>query len=156
MAVLSEGRNQAVTGVVPPQVEEALIRDAWPSVTLFSGPAALGKKLIQSKFLAPLGWFLLLPLYFLKVGPVLGRRYRLTNRRLMICRGLQATPSQEIELARIDDVRLAENSYDSFYRAGTLEVISGGQVAMKLPACSFPDAFEIAILNACKAWAPKS
>jgi uncharacterized membrane protein YdbT with pleckstrin-like domain len=155
MAVMSEARHQPVTGVVPPQVEEALIRDAWPSVTLFAAPAALGKSLILSIFLAPLGWFLLLPLYFSKVMPFLARRYRLTNRRLMICRGLQAVPSQEVELSRIDDVRLQENSYDRFYRAGTLEIISGGQVVMSLPACSFPDAFRIAILDACAAWAPK-
>ncbi len=156
MTALSEARHQAVTGVVPPQVEEAQIRDAWPSVTLFAAPAALGKKLMLSIFLAPIGWFLLLPIYFTKVMPFIARRYRLTNRRLMICRGLHAVPTHAIALSRIDAVRLVEESYDRFYRAGTLEIISGGQVAMKLDACSFPDAFRIAILNACKAWAPKS
>ena len=53
---------------------EAMIRDMWPSVTLFPAPAALGKKLMQSIFLAPLGWFLLLPLYFVKVMPFVARR----------------------------------------------------------------------------------
>ena len=156
MPTLGEAKHQAITGVVPPQVEEALIRDAWPSVTLFPGPAALGKQFMLTYFLAPLGWFLLLPFYFLKVMPPFGRRYRLTNRRLMVCKGPQATPSEQIELSRIDDVRLPEESYDRFYRAGTLEIISGGQVAMRLTACSFPDAFRIAILSACQAWAPKA
>jgi hypothetical protein len=155
MPTLSEGSHQAVTGVVPPQVEEAMIRDMWPSVTFFPAPAALGKRLMQSIFLAPFGWFLLLPLYFLKVMPFIARRYRLTNRRLMICKGLQAVPVQQIELSQIEDVRLPEENWDRFYRAGTLEIISQGQVAMRLTACSFPDAFRVAILSTCAAWAPK-
>jgi hypothetical protein len=154
MLGLSESGAMPVGGA-PPQLAEVQIRDLWPSVTAFAGPAAIGKKLMQSIFLAPLGWFLLLPLYFAKIMPFIAKRFRLTNRRLMICRGLMAKPTRQIELSRIDDVRLVESSYDTFYRAGTLEIISGGQVAMKLEACPFPDSFRIAILSACAAWAPK-
>jgi hypothetical protein len=155
MTALSEPTKHAMWSVAPLHVGEIQIRDMWPSVTAFSAPAALGKKFMQSILLAPLGWFMLLPLYFFKVMPFIAKRYRLTNQRLLICRGLTARVSHEIKLSEIDDVRIADNSYDPFFRAGTLEIISAGQVAMKLVACSYPDAFRIAILSACKAWAPK-
>ena len=53
--------QQVATGVVPPQLGEAVIREVWPSVTIIPAVASLGRKLICSIFLAPLGWLLLLP-----------------------------------------------------------------------------------------------
>src|ERR1700732_2430925 len=83
MATMIDVRHQAITGVVPPQTAEAMIREVWPSVTIYSGVATLGEKLIRSIVLAPLGWILMLPVYFLKVMPFIARRYTLTNRRIM-------------------------------------------------------------------------
>src|SRR5262249_37668993 len=78
------GLNQPITGIVPPQLAEAIIRTAWPSVTAASPAAAnLARPLIRSVVLAPLGWAILFwP--FLKRLLFVPRRYTLTNRRLMI------------------------------------------------------------------------
>jgi hypothetical protein len=92
--------------------------------------------------------------YFKKILPFLAKRYTLTNRRLMIRTGLKGTPSHEIALAAIDDVRLEEGSYSHFYRSGNLEVLSNGHVALRLPAVPEPESFRRAILNAKLAWAP--
>jgi hypothetical protein len=154
MPIMMEGRQQAVTGVVPPQTGEAIIREVWPSVTTSSGIAALGEKLIRSIILAPLGWMLMLPIYFLKVLPFFARRYTLTNRRIMIRRGLRPVPSHEVALADIDDVHLDRDSANRFFRAATLEIISKGQVALKLPGVPDPESFRAAIRNACMAWVP--
>src|SRR5436309_506018 len=98
------GLKQPVTGVMPPQVAEANIRTIWPSVTATSpAAAALGRALTRTILLAPLAWLLLAPVYFLKVLPFFARRYTLTNRRLVVQRGLKAKPRQEVLLADIDE-----------------------------------------------------
>jgi hypothetical protein len=147
-------RKQAVTGLVPPQQGEAKIREAWPSVTATCPPAAtLGRKLMLSRAGAPFGWGLLLPVYFWKILPFLARRYTLTNRRLMLQRGLKPVPRQEVALADIEDVRVVPDANSAFYRAATLEIIAkGGQVALTLPGVPEPESFRQAILNACRAW----
>ena len=151
---MTEVRNQPVTGVTPPQVREALIREEWPSVTVVPPVATLGRMLIRSMVLAPLGWFLMLPFYFKKVLPVLATRYTLTNRRLMIQRGLKPQPVQEISLAEIDEVRIQTDANSDFFLAATLEIVSKGQVKLSLPGAPEPESFRHAILNACKAWVP--
>jgi hypothetical protein len=147
--------RQAVAGLMPPQLGEALIRETWPSVRAMNGGiAGLAAKLMRSIILAPLGWLLLAPLFAHRFRPFFCRRYTLTNRRLMIRRGIKPSPVQEIPLMEIEDVRLVPGTLDSFYHAADLEVISKGQPAMKLPGVPEPESFRHAIINAVKAWAP--
>jgi hypothetical protein len=151
-------RKQVVTGLIPPQVGEAKIRDAWPSVAATCAPAAhVGRKLMLSKCAAPLGWLILLPVYFWKILPFVARRYTLTNRRVMVQAGLKPVPRQEVALADIDDVRVIQDANSEFYRAATLEIIGkDGDVALTLPGVPGAEALRHAILNAAKAWtAPK-
>lgn len=154
--MLSVTENRVpVTGVTPPQLKEATIRVAWPSVAAMPAVAGLGRMLILSIALAPLGWFLMLPFYFRKILPFVGTRYALTNRRLMIQRGLRAkTASHEIALSDIDDVVLHKDANSHFFRSGNLDIVSKGQVRLKLAGVPEPEAFKHAILNACMAWVP--
>ncbi len=145
---------QVVTGIVPPQLGEALIRESFPSVAAFVPVATAGRILICSIIGAPLGWFLMLPVYFLKILPFFARRYTVTNRRVMIRRGLKPLPSAEVSLAQIDEVRIVRDANSHFFRAGTLEMVSSGKVVLTLPAVPEPESFRIAILSACRAWAP--
>jgi hypothetical protein len=64
---MQDVRKQVITGVVPPEVAEARIREAWPSVQRFKGPASLGRVLTRTVVLAPLAWLLMAPLYFARV-----------------------------------------------------------------------------------------
>jgi hypothetical protein len=205
----SVGPRQAVAGVMPPQLSEALVREVWPTVghgqsamanlgkrlirtglptptsatwwsavanlgkrlirTVFLAPlgwalltvvrvqpaaANLGKRLIRTVFLAPLGWGLLAPLFLAKFAPVVCQRYTLTNRRLMVQRGWKPAPRDEVPLEQIDEVRLDPASYDAFYHSGTLEVVSGGKVALRLTGVPEPEGFRQAIVNAVHAWVP--
>jgi hypothetical protein len=154
MPSLSDVRQQAVTGVVPPQTAEAVIRTAWPAVTTAAPVAALGKAMMRTIVLAPVAWMMLAPFYFKKILPFVAKRYTLTNRRLMIQRGLKPKPSREVLLAEIDEVRIPPESVDKFYRAGTLEIVSKGEVRMRLRGVPEPEAFRHAVLNACMAWVP--
>jgi hypothetical protein len=103
---------------------------------------------------APLGWLLLAPLYFRKVLPGLGRRYTLTNRRLMIQKAMMPTAVAEVSLADINEVRIKTDANSEFYRAATLEIVSKDHVALSLPGVPNPEAFRHAVLNASMAWVP--
>jgi hypothetical protein len=148
----TNGRPYAVTGLVPPQLAEAVIRETWPAVTDVPGVARLAERLMRTLILAPLAWLLLAPCYFKKVLPFLAKRYTLTNRRLMIRRGLTLQPSHEVALSEIDDVRVVPGSASVFYWAATLEILARGQVAMRLPGVPNAETFRRAILNAKQAW----
>lgn len=146
--------QQAFTGLTPPQAGEALIREAWPSVAARPGVASVGRVLTRSIIGAPLAWLLMGLFYFLKVFPFLATRYTLTNRRLMIRRGLRPEPAREIALAEIDDVRLLTDANSEFFRAGTLEILSHGKPVLTLPGVPEPESFRRSILDACAAWVP--
>jgi hypothetical protein len=154
MGTITDGRRQAVTGLVPPQLEETTIRVVWPSVATSPAIARLGRSMMRTIILAPLAWLMLAFFYFKKILPGLACRYALTNRRLMIQKGWKRTPSKEIALAAIDDVRLDPESYDAFYRTANLEIVSKGQVVMTLPGVPNAESFRHAIINAYKAWVP--
>jgi hypothetical protein len=140
---------------MPPQLGEAMIREAWRSVSSYLGPLPrLGAKLMKTVVLAPLGWLVLAPVFGRKLSPFICQRYTLTNRRIMIQHGLKPKPVLEVPLTSIDDVRLVPGSLDEFYRSGDLEVIANGQVALRLVGVPEPESFRYAILNAVKAWAP--
>jgi hypothetical protein len=157
--LMSGERMQAVTGVTPPQQAEALIREAFPSVVASPLPGAkagarLGRMLNKSIIGAPLAWALLIPPYFAKVLPFLAKRYTLTNRRVMIRRGIRPTPTHEVALGDIEEVRIHKDADSDFYREGTIEILSNGKAALTLEGVPEPDSFREAILNACRAWAP--
>jgi hypothetical protein len=161
MAVMAEFGSQAVTGVVAPSVGEAHLRDAWPSVASMPAKAALARRCYQSVLFAPIGWLVLAPFLvkrligFLPGCSGLVTRYRLTNRRLMVCKGYQAKPVQEVALDQIKDVRLQTDEVSDYFFAGTLEVIGpGGQLVMTLPGVREAESFRHSILQAAAAWGP--
>jgi len=154
MSLAAEVREQALTGVVPSNLGEAIIRDVWASMTASPGAARLAKTMQRSIIFAPLGWLLLLPGFTLRLMGVV-TRYRLTNRRLMVCKGMKAKPTKELPLDQIRDVRVVTDSYDDFYRSATLEIINpGGQVALTLPAVREPESLRHSILQAAQTWGP--
>ncbi|SRR5579883_1358041 len=151
---MQEMRQQAVTGIVAPQVGEALIREVFPSVAAHPGVARLGRTLTRTIIGAPVAWLIMLTVYFGKALPFLGRRYTLTNRRLMIRKGVSRRPSWEVSLAEIDDVRVQLDDNSEFFRAGNLEILSQGKVLATLPGVPEPESFRQSIINAFKAWVP--
>jgi hypothetical protein len=151
---MTDVRRQVVTGVVPPGVDEALIREVWPSVASQPAIASLGRALTNTIVLAPLAWGLMAAAYFGKLLPFLARRYALTNRRVLIRKGLKGIPGDSVPLSDIDEVRLVTDGNSDFFRAGTLEIVSGGKVLLTLKGIPEPESFRHAILNARNAWVP--
>jgi hypothetical protein len=92
--------------------------------------------------------------FFGKLLPIIGCRYTLTNRRLMIRHGWTCKVAKEIALADIDEVRVKPDGNSDFFRAANLEIVSKGAVVLTLAGVPEPDGFRHAILNASSAWAP--
>jgi hypothetical protein len=147
---------QPVTGVVPPLLAEARIRDVWPSVARFPALAGIGRALTATIILAPLAWLLMSAAYFGKLLPLIARRYTLTNRRVTTRAGWAGTVTGEVPLAEIEDVRVVPDSNTPFFRAADLQIIRNGQVALTLPGVPDPETFRQMILNARNAWAPET
>jgi hypothetical protein len=161
MPALADVRDQAVTGVTPPQVGEAIIRDVWQGVTAYQGPTSLARACYRSIIFAPVGWLVLAPFYFKKLLAIvpglsgLAVRYRLTNRRLMVCTGLKPVPEKEVPLDRIKDVKLVTDDNSDFFFSGALEVIDeSGQTVLSLTGVPEPESVRQAILQAAAAWGP--
>jgi Bacterial PH domain len=161
MSSLSRIDAQAVTGVVPPQVQEAMIREVWATVTANHAASTLSRKLISTIVLAPIGWLLIAPVWamrflgFLPGLSFLTVKYTLTNRRLMIRKGMKAHATQEIPLDQIQDIRFVSDGNTDFYVTATLEVINkDGKVAFEMPGLPEPESFRQAILQARDAWGP--
>jgi hypothetical protein len=133
---------------------ETRIREIWPTVARIPIVAGLGKMLINSIVLAPLGWLVMAGVYFGKVMPIVGVRYRLTDKRIAILHGWGKSVRAEVQLADIDDVQIDPATVDSFFRSADLKIIRAGNVAMTLSAVPDPEAFRHAILDARNAWVP--
>lgn len=143
-----------ITGIVPPDKAEALIRERYPSVARAPAIAGLGRMLTGTIILAPLAWLLMSLPFFSKVLPIVGRRYAVTNRRVLIKKGWGGAAAQEVKLADIDDVKMITDANSDFFRAANLDIISNGQVVMTLRGVPEPESFRHAILNTRNAWVP--
>lgn len=148
--------RQAITGVMPPQLCEAHIREVFATVLARAGGlASLARAFYRTGLLVPLGWLLLAPFFALKFAPGFCTRYTLTNRALQIRRGLRPRVRTEVLLDKIDDVRFDPASYDDFFLSGTLEIVSQGQVILRLLGVPEPEGFRQSIINSVSAWAGK-
>jgi hypothetical protein len=143
-----------VTGVIPPERAEAPIREVYPSVARIPAIAGIGRALTKTIVLAPLAWLLMSLAYFSKVLPIFMRRYRVTNRRLQIRKGWSGKVSESVPLEEIDEVVVVPDSNSDFFRAGTLEILHGKEIVLRLRGVPEPYSFRWAILNARNAWVP--
>jgi hypothetical protein len=158
---LARANEQIITGVVPPQLQEAMIREVWATVAANGPVLSMARKLIKSIFLAPLGWLLIAPFWakrflgFLPGLSFLTVKYTLTNRRLMIRAGMKPHMTKEISLADIGDVRIRTDGNSDFYTTGDLVIQRpDGTTAFELPGMPEPESFRLAILQSRDAWAP--
>jgi hypothetical protein len=159
MSSLARIDSHAITGVVAPKVQEAMIREVWATMTA-NGPAAtLARKLIGTIVLAPVAWLLIAPLFakrllgFLPGLSGLTVKYTLTNRRLMIRKGMKAHATAEIALDQIGEVRVVPDGNTDYYVTATVEAHrKDGSVALTMPGVPEPESFRQSILQARDAW----
>src|SRR5260370_15761994 len=161
MALLARLDSQAIAGVAAPQVQEAMIREVWATIAAHVPAATAARKMMQTIFLAPVGWLMIAPLFgarllgFLPGLHFLTVKYTLTNKRVMIRRGMKPVPQQELPLNEIGEVRTIVDANSAFYGTANLEIFrKDGAVAFTMKGVPEPESFRQAIIQARDAWGP--
>src|SRR4051812_8461788 len=121
--------KQAIAGVAPPELGEVTVMTIWPSIAATGLGRALGRLYgIQAGMgIITLGRLFMLAtaplalmLYFAVRMPWSIRRYRLTNRRVLVERGLQSKEERFVDLDRFDTITVDVLPGEAAHHAGDL------------------------------------
>jgi len=150
--------KQAIAGVVPADVEEVKAMTVWPSISAYRLGRVLGTACAirwPHVYIFRLGNLMALPsilpailLYFWKVLPRVGIRYCLTNRRVVVQRGMKGVDERAIELDGFGSIEVDVLPGQSYYDAGDLVFKSDGTEKFRLAGVSRPEAFRQCCLKA--------
>lgn len=154
-------RFQTISGVVPPAVAEATVMTVWPSVASTGLGQALGRLYRIKSGFGPISVGRLALLATIPVGlglylsmrlPWAFKRYRLTNRRVAIERGVNPRVEQFVDLDRFDAIDLVVKPGQEWYAAGDLVFRRGPIETLRLPGVSRPESFRRVCLEARQAY----
>jgi hypothetical protein len=163
---------QAIAGVSPDTVTETTIATTWPSLAATGigrwwgrryankiGLTVFGIPLTLGRLVALLSIPLILPVYFHMLVPrlpgvVFGwpnsacRRYRLTNRRVMVEQPFGGGEQQSVSLDRFDTITLEVQPGQEWYRAGDLIFRNGPIETFRLLGVPHSESFRQTCLKA--------
>ncbi len=149
--------KQAIPGLSLSSQKESTALIVWPSVSATSVGKFLGR-LYNSKAgvsLFNLGnLFVLLsipiavPLYLWNVLPVVGTRYRLTNRHVNVERGIQGEMERQIALDEFEQIEVRQQPGQAWFRSADLVFLKGKQEVFYLPGVPYPEGFRAACQKA--------
>lgn len=147
--------SQAIAGVAPADGVETTVMTVWPSVSamrLLGFP--IGKVLGQlynvkvgfyiftlGNLFALLSIPLALVLYFKRIGPFVATRYRVTNRRIIVEKGLTFQEEKSVEFDRFDNIEIEVDPGDEWFKSGDLVFRQGDVERFRLEGVSRPEAF---------------
>ena len=149
--------RQAIAGVTPPETAEATIMTVWPTLAATGLGRFLGRLysirlgigwLSLGKIIALLSIPVALPLFFAMLLPPMARRYRLTNRRVAIEKGLRGAAERWVELNRFDAIDVVVRPGQAWYPAGDLVFRNGQVETFRLLGVSRPETFRRTCLKA--------
>lgn len=144
--------TQAIAGVSPPEMGEATIMTIAPSIAataigralgqLFSIQAGLSRSLTLGRLLTILSIPIALPLWIgYHLTPGYLKRYRLTNRRVLILRGITAREEAAVSLDDFDAIDVVVRPGQVWYPAGDLVFRKGTIETFRLPGVMRPESF---------------
>ncbi len=143
--------DQAISGVSPASVQETVIMTVWPSNAMFWLGRVLGGFYAQrfpDIYFLRIGnlWALLsipiaLVLFFMRIAPWIGQRYTLTNRRVVVYKGLLIEEERSVALDRFDKVEIDVLPGQEWYHAGDLVFRRGNVETFRLEGVSRPAVF---------------
>jgi hypothetical protein len=155
--------TQPITGVSPASTGESTIMTTWPSMgaTAFGQTlgraygirAGLGNILTVGNLIALAAIPQALLLYLLNILPWSCRRYRLTNRRLVVEKGLNAKVDKEVPLDKFDAVEVIVHPGQEWYRCGDLTFLNGKVETFRLVGVPHPESFRQTCLKAARGYA---
>ena len=141
---------QAIAGVTPSQSQEMTVMIVWPSIARLPLGRFLGRLyecpygfyiFTVGNILALLSAPLAMVLYFLKVLPGIAIRYRLTNRRVVVERGMLGVYERGVELDRFNAIDIEVRPGQAWFDAGDLVFRLDQTETFRLAGVSRPDAF---------------
>ncbi len=157
--------QQPIAGVAPPETAEVTIAVVWPSIAATSLGRRLGRLyaidaglpwLTFGKLFALASIPIVLPLFFWMLRPRASRRYRVTNRRVLIERGVGGAFEAGIALGDFDRVEIDTLEGQGWYPAGDLRLLAGEREMLRLAGVPRPEPFRQTILKAARAFKPSS
>ncbi|MBN8628352.1 MAG: PH domain-containing protein [Planctomycetes bacterium] len=136
--------KQAITGVSPSVLGEATVMTTWPSMGATAFGQLLGRLYAMPLFgkliaLAAIPQALLL--YALNLLPWSCLRYRLTNRRVVVEKGLRAKIDKEVSLDNFDTIEVEVLNGQQWYRCGNLVFFKGKVETFRLDGVPHPESF---------------
>ena len=148
---MSTATAYPIAGVVPAESREVTVMTVWPSVASFGLGRTLGSLydirwpdvyiFRLGNLLALLFIPLSLPLFFLRILPGIGTRYRLTNRRVIVERGIMGKEDKSVDLDRFDTIEVEIPPGEAWYDAGDLVFKQGTVETFRLVGVSRPESF---------------
>jgi hypothetical protein len=148
--------RSSIAGVVPPATSEVTIMSAWPSVAASSAGQLFGRLYLIDLGMWPvtLGNLIalasipvMLMLYLSLRLPWAITRYRLTNRRITIDRGIAWKVEQYVDFNRFDSVVVEVRPGQEWYPAGDLVFRLGTTETFRLAGVRRPEVFRQACLK---------
>ena len=147
-----------IAGVVPAMVKETTVMTVWPSVAKYGLGRTLGTLFAirwpdvyifrLGNLIALLSIPVALVLFFMRIAPGIGTRYRLTNRRIIVERGLTGVEDKAVDLDRFDTIHIEVQPGQAWYEAGDLVFKLGNVETFRLEGVSRPAAFRETCLKA--------
>jgi hypothetical protein len=148
---------QPISGVVPAELRETTVMTVWPSVAMYPLGRALGSLFAirwpdiyifrLGNLIALLSIPVALVLFFMRIAPGIGTRYRLTNRRIIVERGLSGVLDKAVDLDRFDTILIEVQPGQAWYDAGDLIFKLGNVETFRLEGVSRPAAFRATCLK---------
>ena len=152
----------AIAGVVPAESSEVAVMTIWPSIGAFSMGRLLGRLysvrwpgvfvLRLGHLFALLSIPLALLLYFGRMLPGSGRRYTLTNRRIVIQTPITGVDLDAIGLDSFDAIEIETLPGQAWFAAGNLSFRREGSEVFRLDGVAWPDAFRQTCLKSRQAY----
>jgi hypothetical protein len=150
--------SQPIAGIMPSELSEVTCKVVWPTIAatrlgrVVGQLAALrigwGEFFTLGKLLAVATIPLSLLVFAWQLMPVVCRRYTLTNRRIVIRKGLLPADGRWISLDDFDAVDVEVLPGQAWFHAGDLVFRRGGIEVLRLAGVSRPDTLRQVCLTA--------
>lgn len=149
--------NPPIAGVTPPEEREVTVMTVFPTLGALAAGRVVGRLCgIQAGFgfftLGKLFAVLLIPvaigLFAFMLLPGVIRRYALTNRRVVIQKGLQCIAERWVDFDRFDTIEIEVLPGQEYFPAGDLIFRNGPIETFRLAGVSRPETFRHTCLAA--------
>jgi hypothetical protein len=145
-------------GYVPPELDELDAMTVWPTIgahplgrlvgRLCASKIGIGRFFTLGKLWALVTIPLSLAVFCWQLMPYICRRYTLTNRRIIIRRGLQPLDAKWVDLDGFDTIEVEILPGQQWLHAGELIFKRGETEVLHLSGVSRPEVFRQVCLNA--------